>query len=205
MMSSPERRNKNGATASRKVYLATRIRPFSRREHSLEAECCAFVEESTLTLVHTSSGEGKAFVLDFAYDSTNMESDKYASNKTIFSDFGPLLIQSAFASISSCLFITGAPGSGKTHTMIGRQEDPGILPRLMEHLYLMIKQQPAPPPSYLESRLQLEVSYYEIMNEQVHDLFSQELYTQPIKVRETKDGRVFCEGLIKVKLQPIMK
>ena len=40
-------------------------------------------------------------------------------------------------------------------------------PRMRTHVrYLMIKQQPAPPPSYLESRLQLEVTYFEIMNEQ---------------------------------------
>ena len=62
------------------VYLAARVRPFSRREHSIEAcsfspcsgraylglqtapgvqaETCAYVEESTTTLVQTSTGEG---------------------------------------------------------------------------------------------------------------------------------------------------
>ena len=45
------------------------------------------------------------------------------------------LVKAAFDGKNACLFAYGASGSGKTHTMMGKPSDPGVIPRTLELLF----------------------------------------------------------------------
>ena len=52
-----------------------------------------------------------------------------ASQKNVFDELSPDLIQDFFAGHDCLLFSYGVTNSGKTHTILGTLTDPGILPR----------------------------------------------------------------------------
>lgn len=45
------------------------------------------------------------------------------------------LVQSAMDGYKVCIFAYGATGSGKTYTMLGTQDERGVIPRAMEQLF----------------------------------------------------------------------
>lgn len=64
-------------------------------------------------------------------------------------------------SVCVCLF----PGSGKSYTMMGSVEQPGLIPRLCSSLFNRTVQETQEGESFT-----VEVSYMEIYNEKVRDL-----------------------------------
>ena len=56
-------------------------------------------------------------------------------------------------------------GSGKSYTMMGAQNNNGIIPRLCDSLFDIIAKQQTPELSF-----KVEVSYMEIYNEKVFDV-----------------------------------
>lgn len=64
------------------------------------------------------------------------------------------------------MFAYGATGSGKTHTMLGSPEDPGVIFFTTMELFRVIETRSQ------EEQLDLSISYFEIYNENVYDLLS---------------------------------
>ena len=58
-------------------------------------------------------------------------------------------------------------GSGKSYTMMGTNDQPGVIPRLCRNLFHRIECDPSSTTSY-----KVEVSYMEIYNEKVYDLLN---------------------------------
>lgn len=58
-----------------------------------------------------------------------------------------------------------SPGSGKSYTMMGSEEQPGLIPRLCSSLFSRILQEAQEGEGFT-----VEVSYMEIYNEKVRDL-----------------------------------
>jgi hypothetical protein len=73
---------------------------------------------------------------------------------------------------SALLFAYGITNAGKSHTIMGSDKEPGIVPRTMKDIF-----------SKMNPKLELHMSYLEIYNEQVYDL----LATSPAP---SKKGRV---------------
>eukprot|EP00639_Heterosigma_akashiwo_P034241 CAMPEP_0194716726 /NCGR_PEP_ID=MMETSP0296-20130528/8427_1 /TAXON_ID=39354 /ORGANISM="Heterosigma akashiwo, Strain CCMP2393" /LENGTH=192 /DNA_ID=CAMNT_0039617259 /DNA_START=44 /DNA_END=619 /DNA_ORIENTATION=- len=70
---------------------------------------------------------------------------------------------------SGLLFSYGITNAGKTHTILGNDEHPGILPRALESLFEYLSKQEAsdtPSPSIV-------LSYLEIYNENIYDLLAE--------------------------------
>jgi len=67
---------------------------------------------------------------DFHYDGVYGES---ASQEEIFEDT-KMLLQSAIDGYNVCIFAYGQTGSGKTYTILGTQEQPGLVPRAFKEL-----------------------------------------------------------------------
>lgn len=61
------------------------------------------------------------------------------------------------------IFAYGQTGTGKTHTMEGTKEQPGVTPRSFEHIFSAIKSAPD------TKKFLVSVAYLEIYNEQVRD------------------------------------
>ena len=107
------------------------------REISQGAKSCVVIDGACTTLVNPESGNARAFVLDYSYDSSEPDDTlgHYASNLTIFRDLGLPMLAKALEGVNTCLFTHGQSGSGKTYTMIGQENDPGLMPRLLESLF----------------------------------------------------------------------
>ncbi|XP_004374503.2 kinesin-like protein KIF18B [Trichechus manatus latirostris] len=84
------------------------------------------------------------------------------------------------------VFAYGATGAGKTHTMLGREGDPGIMYLTTMELYRRLEA--------LQEEKQFEVliNYQEVYNEQIHDLLEPK---GPLAIREDPDKGVVVQGL----------
>ena len=91
-----------------------------------------------------------------------------------------------FNGYNCSVFVYGATGAGKTHTMLGSEDNPGIVFRTVMELYArieLIKE---------ESDVEVVVSYLEIYNENVLDLINP---STQLQVREDGGKGVNIPGL----------
>lgn len=108
-----------------------------------------FFPDKNIVFVH--SGDFRCS-LDYIFPSET-------SNIGVFDFMKPLFV-SASEGYNVCLIAYGASGSGKSHTMQGNQEDPGIIPKAVNFL--------------LDKEVELQISIFEIYNDAVIDLISTE-------------------------------
>ncbi|NWI22140.1 KI18B protein, partial [Crypturellus soui] len=84
------------------------------------------------------------------------------------------------------VFAYGATGAGKTYTMLGSEESPGIMYLTMVELYKRIEARKD------EKNCEVLVSYQEVYNEQIHDLLEPK---GPLAIREDPEKGVVVQGL----------
>ena len=169
--------------ADRRVYLAARVRPLTPRELSMGAKSCVVVDGSCTTIVNPETGDAKAFVLDYSFDSSDPtdRSGWHATNDTVFREVGTQIVKHTLEGYNVCLFAHGPSGAGKTYTLVGQESDPGLLPRVLEAVF----QQDA----VVKEQLAVSASFYEIKDEQVRDILKQDLYSPGgLKVRTLPNG-----------------
>ena len=77
-------------------------------------------------------------------------------------------------------------GSGKSYTMMGTQDNKGIIPRLCDTLFDQIAANTEPTVTY-----KVEVSYMEIYNERVRDLLDPKGYVKTrVPTAPEKPGKI---------------
>ena len=164
------------------------------------AKRCVVVDGNCTTIVNPDTGDAKAFVLDYSFDSSDPtdRSGWQANNETIFQDVGTQVIKNALEGYKVCVFAHGQVASGKTYSLVGQESDPGLLPRVLEAMF----QQEA----VTSGRLAVTASFYEIKDEQVRDILKQDFYTPGgLKVRTLPNGSgSVIEGLSMVPLREMV-
>ncbi|KAM8714642.1 hypothetical protein ACLKA7_001057 [Drosophila subpalustris] len=147
-----------------------------------------------------SAGVTHFFSYDQVYYSCDPDRKNYADQLAVFAGTAQPLIDTAFEGYNACLFAYGQTGSGKSYSMMGIEAlddaaldgnaphaEAGIIPRFCHELFRRI--------DAVKEHLQVEVevSYFEIYNEKIHDLLSVQHATaapdtqvqrQALKVRE---------------------
>ncbi|OXU24531.1 hypothetical protein TSAR_001688 [Trichomalopsis sarcophagae] len=119
------------------------------------------------------------FVFDRIFDMTS-------SNVDVYEGSTKELIKSLLDGYNCSVFAYGATGAGKTHTMLGKEGDPGITYRTMAELFAQMELQ-------RDTRdFNLGVSYLEIYNENVQDLLHK---VGPLHLREDSRAGVIVAGL----------
>lgn len=88
-----------------------------------------------------------------------------SSNKLIYTTVARSHVHAAMEGYNAVIFAYGQTASGKTYTLSGSEEEPGIIPRAMRDVFGFIRQNPSR--EYL-----LRCSYLEIYNESIHDLLT---------------------------------
>ncbi|NXO37640.1 KIF14 protein, partial [Locustella ochotensis] len=177
-----------------KVIVAVRVRPFTNREKTENSFPVISMSDSETIVQNPSTNQVYSFSYDFSFWSFDKGHPNFASQALIYKTLALPLLERAFEGYNACLFAYGQTGSGKSYTMMGFDEDQGIIPRLCEDLFNQIEQMDKEQVLY-----HLEMSFFEVYNEKIHDLlvFKAEngQKKQQLRVREHPVLGPYVEGL----------
>lgn len=155
-------------TIGTNVNVVVRVRPLnSREQNQKDVRNCLHVTKNVVSVNHC---------LEFIFDHCIKQNQ---DNSYLYEQIGEPLLEHALDGYNVCMFAYGQTGSGKTHSIMGRDEDPGLMHQFVINLFDQIHYK-----TRAESmRIKVECSYYEIYNEKIHDLLSNDSRT-PLRVRE---------------------
>ncbi|KAG0302034.1 kinesin-like protein Klp5, partial [Dissophora globulifera] len=116
-----------------------------------------------------------------------------SEQQEVFENTTRHLIDGVLNGYNGTLFAYGATGCGKTHTISGTPEKPGIIFLTMQELYDRIQEVEN------EKTVEISVSYLEVYNETIRDLLatsgSETARPQSLHLREDSSKRVTIAGL----------
>ncbi|XP_033846857.1 kinesin-like protein KIF18A [Periophthalmus magnuspinnatus] len=119
------------------------------------------------------------FVFDHVFGENSTQVD-------IFENTTKAIIDGVMNGFNCTVFAYGATGAGKTHTMLGSQNNPGVMYRTMKELFKRMDE------AKEEKEFAVAFSYLEVYNEQIRDLLSN---AGPLAVREDGQKGVVVQNL----------
>ncbi|XP_068173258.1 kinesin-like protein KIF18A [Antennarius striatus] len=119
------------------------------------------------------------FVFDHVFGENSTQAD-------VFENTTKGLLDSVMNGFNCTVFAYGATGAGKTHTMLGSQNEPGVMYQTMKELFKRMDD------AKEEKEFAVAVSYLEVYNEQIRDLLAN---AGPLAVREDSSKGVVVQGL----------
>ncbi|CDO76921.1 hypothetical protein BN946_scf185006.g3 [Trametes cinnabarina] len=160
-----------------RVKIAARLRPPIPGEQHDNAIRIVRSESGSAVVVDNPRDPAQTFKYPFSscYDESSTQDEIFDR------DVRPL-IDLAFSGMTVTVFAYGVTSSGKTHTMQGNIQQPGIIPRAVEDIFHRATSQ--------YDCAQVAVSYMEIYKDEVYDLLAVKL-----PVRENEAGQVFVANL----------
>jgi len=122
------------------VQVAVRVRPFNEREKKLGGTCVLRMNgpETWITDPNKPRDEGRKFAFNHSLWTHDPADRHFVGQEQAFKLLGMDAISNAFEGYNACIFAYGQTGSGKTYTMMGPEDDPGIIPRLCNELFARI-------------------------------------------------------------------
>lgn len=195
--------SKSGSTQNMaaNIKVVVRVRPLNQRELDMNTRVVVDVVDEKM-LVFDPKEEMRPFFyqgvqqpnknflkrankeLKFVFDNVCGQN---ATNNDVFETTTKDILSSLMEGYNCSVFVYGATGAGKTFTMIGNAENPGITYLTMEHLFYTIN-------SYEKEReFDIGVSYIEVYNENVYDLLKPS--STPLQLREDSKYGVMVAGL----------
>ncbi|XP_078035181.1 uncharacterized protein LOC144469125 [Augochlora pura] len=182
------------------IKVAVRVRPISARELNRTGSDLVVRTDSkgiSLTNLKVSSSKAgdsrertRTYGFDYCFDSSDPEAEHYADQERIYETLGQTVLEAVFLGYNSCLVAYGQSASGKTYTMMGTKDDPGLTPRLCEGLFSRIEDE-----KRNEKNWCVLVSYLEIYNERVRDLLKPSSSASGLRVREHPRLGPYVQGL----------
>ena len=193
------------------IIIAVRVRPLNEKEleysnykillNNNNKEILTYIEIDTLT----SSPEGtiyigddrnivvtkyhtKEFEFDFVFDESTTQDEVYTNTTK-------MLLDNIMHGYNSTVFAYGATGSGKTYTMVGNDDSPGLMIKAIQDLFEKVKEQQMNDKYYT-----IKLSYIEVFNETLKDLLIDK-QTQMLDIRDSPDKGTVIIGatIIEVK------
>ncbi|KAL2193888.1 P-loop containing nucleoside triphosphate hydrolase protein [Corynascus similis CBS 632.67] len=169
------------------ITVAVRVRPFTIRE----AAQLVFdppednpVQKFTRSVVPSAGKKVKDQV--FAFDRIF---DQNASQTDVYEGTTKGLLDSILDGYNATVFAYGATGCGKTHTITGTAQHPGIIFLTMQELFEKIQERSD------EKVTEVSLSYLEIYNETIRDLLVPGGSKQGLMLREDSNQAVTVAGL----------
>ncbi|XP_013411509.1 kinesin-like protein KIF14 isoform X1 [Lingula anatina] len=176
------------------VTVAVRVRPFNARELADDKVRCVVKMDENETIVTQENGQVNNFTYDFSFWSFDQIQGEFASQEYIYNVLAQPLLGKALEGYNTCLFAYGQTGSGKSYSIMGHGEDIGIIPRFSEELFVRMQ-------DMKEVSVNVEIGFYEIYNERIHDLLTSQTTKDMgekrpgLKVREHPVLGPYVEGL----------
>ncbi|KAG9025239.1 kinesin-like protein Klp5 [Tulasnella sp. JGI-2019a] len=122
--------------------------------------------------------------------------DEGARQVDVFEKTTKPLLDGLLDGFNATVFAYGATGCGKTHTISGTEEDPGIIYLTMAELFSKIEEKQD------DMMVEVSLSFLEIYNEEIRDLLSEPGTTAPrggLQMREDKANRIAVSGLVELR------
>ncbi|XXG48855.1 hypothetical protein AAC387_Pa02g3189 [Persea americana] len=163
-----------------KICVAVRVRPPTTEEEDSNSTYWK-VEENRISLhkTHGSPISSLSFAFDHVFDQTS-------ANATVYQHLIKDIICAAVDGFNGTAFAYGQTSSGKTFTMNGTESDPGIIHRAVKDIFQNIHRT-------IDREFLIRVSYMEIYNEEINDLFAPE--NHKLQIHESLERGVFVAGL----------
>ena len=151
------------------ILVVVRCRPLSQYESQISNfETIRILDEKMLVLIDPIEYNGpnnifknrsreQHYAFDFVFD-------KFSTQNEIFNNSVKFLIDGVVNGYNATVFAYGATGAGKTYTMTGNDNNPGIMPLTLNELFNKIEEYSN------EREYKVKISYLEIYNENIRDL-----------------------------------
>ncbi|KAF2404657.1 kinesin family protein [Trichodelitschia bisporula] len=124
----------------------------------------------------------QTFAFDRVFDENTTQMDVYEATTRG-------LLDSVLDGYNATVFAYGATGCGKTHTITGTAQQPGIIFMTMQELFEKIQDVQE------EKHVEISLSYLEIYNETIRDLLTPGSHKQGLMLREDANQTVSVPGL----------
>ncbi|KAH8595257.1 P-loop containing nucleoside triphosphate hydrolase protein [Bisporella sp. PMI_857] len=177
------------------VRVVARIRPLLNKEVDkdtiVRAESSEEGKLPNLVRIPNPKNESEEFSFTF-----NRVYDMGTTQEELFTNEVAPHLKSLFNGLDVTIFAYGVTGTGKTHTMRGglKLSERGVIPRLLSGIYRRGRK--VTKDSGGETNVAVTLSYYEIYNDKVYDLFGapEKRTLAGLPLRE-KDGKTIVVGL----------
>ncbi|KAH1254166.1 Kinesin-like protein KIN-8A [Glycine max] len=179
----PPSKNPSLKTGTR-ILVFVRVRPLAKKEMEAGSRCCVrIVDRRDVYLTEFASEKdylrlkrlrGRHFAFDASFPDSATQQDVYSTTTSE-------LVEAVLQGRNGSVFCYGATGAGKTYTMLGTVESPGVMVLAIKDLFNKIRMR-----SY-DGNHAVHLSYLEVYNETVRDLLSP---GRPLVLREDKQGIV---------------
>ena len=173
------------------VRVAIRSRPFNSNEKSIgiDGQLCIDMNQKNVTVTEQ-NGDEKTYTYDRAYWSTDNSRGKMIDQVDVYTDIGKETLNNSMDGYNACIFSYGQTGTGKSWSMTGDADHPGIIPRMIDDVF----QQKAKIDEDSNQSLHIFISYYEIHNDKLHDLLQYD-HAVEMKIQEHPMTGVFIQNL----------
>ncbi|XP_060253962.1 kinesin-like protein KIFC3 isoform X1 [Ovis aries] len=174
------------------IRVIARVRPVTKEDGEGPEATNAVTfdpdDDSIIHLLH--KGKPVSFELDKVFSSQ-------ASQQDVFQEV-QALITSCIDGFNVCIFAYGQTGAGKTYTMEGTPENPGINQRALRLLFSEVQEKAS------DWEYTITVSAAEIYNEALRDLLGQEPQ-EKLEIRLCPDGsgQLYVPGLTEFQVQSV--
>uniref|UniRef100_A0A673MW53 Kinesin-like protein KIF22 n=1 Tax=Sinocyclocheilus rhinocerous TaxID=307959 RepID=A0A673MW53_9TELE len=169
-----------GSKRTSRVRVAVRLRPYmDKQDEKGEGPCVRGLGPQKLEIINWRN----------ATETLQYHDLDFRQNIDFFCSIS--LTKPSIHSLNFFLFLP----SGKTHTMLGSQEQPGIIPRAVKEVFKLVDVQEKEQDGWEYS---VGMSYLELYNEKVLDLLSPG--SQDLPIREDKDRNILIPGLTRTPL-----
>ncbi|XP_066430044.1 centromere-associated protein E-like isoform X2 [Eleutherodactylus coqui] len=159
------------------VKVCVRVRPLIHREQGEQVNVLWQANNNVISQVDGS----RSFTFDRVFP-------LHETTAEVYRDAAVPIIRSVLQGYNGTIFAYGQTSSGKTFTMMGTKDNPGIISLAIQEVFRIIQEDPT-------REFLLRVSYMEIYNETVTDLLCDDRRRKPLDVREDINRNVYVADL----------
>ncbi|BBN02137.1 kinesin family member 19 [Marchantia polymorpha subsp. ruderalis] len=183
------------------LLVAVRCRPITHREKDKSRDILRVVDDKVVVVLDPDTqkeyldrvqgrSKEKKYAFDIAFGAS-------ATNQDVYRITVGSMVEGVVRGLNATVFAYGATGSGKTHTMAGTPEDPGLMVLSLQAIFGLIVKQEA------EHEFDVTCSYLEVYNEVIYDLL--EPRSGHLELREDPDQGITVAGLKRIQVSSAEK
>lgn len=177
------------------VQVFLRLRPlFAEEKGTLAHDCIKILNDTTVEMIAPPDSAASKYGEKVSKYSFSRVFNAQADQDEVYRASAKPLVDSMFQGQNGLLFAYGITNSGKTYTIQGTKQNPGLLSGILKDVFSKMEDNR----KYRLPVFRILVSYIEIYNEKIYDLLAtNEKFAKkaPCKLRNTKDDQVFVVGV----------